>query len=202
MISTLSGTLKSKTPTEVVIDVGGVGYAVSVSLATYEQLGGVEQRAHLFTHLVVREDALQLFGFSTVQEREVFRMLIGVSGIGPRTAQGILSGVSVEELRRHITSGNIASLTAIPNIGRKTAERLVVELREKIDKLSALEGEAATDAVEKDDARNEALLALASLGFSRQAAEKALRAVIKESNGVPLPVEELIKRSLRHIGSP
>lgn len=197
MISSLTGTLKVKTPTEVLIDVNGVGYAVSIPLSTFEKLGDAGVETTLLTHLHVREDALQLYGFATEEERYFFKLLISVSGIGPKIAQGILSGISVKELREHIVGGNVLALTATPGVGRKTAERLVVELRDKIVKLEAAPEAAFLASKQHMEVRQEALLALTSLGYNRLVAEKAIRQVLTEANGAELTLEELIKRSLR-----
>ena len=132
MISALRGTLISKSPTEVIIDVHGVGYGISIPLSTYERLGETNAQTTLLTYLHVREDIMQLYGFFTEEERSLFRLLISVSGIGPKMAQGILSGIPAGDLKNHITSGNIGALTTIPGVGRKLGERLVVELRDKI----------------------------------------------------------------------
>ena len=132
MISTLQGTLVSKSPMEVVVDVCGVGYGLQIPLSTYEAIGNVNSDVRLFTYLHVREDSLQLFGFATDEERALFRLLVSVNGIGPRMAQGILSGSSVNEIRDHIVQGNLSALTTIPGIGKKIAERMIIELREKI----------------------------------------------------------------------
>lgn len=199
MIASLNGTLVAKSPTEVLVDVHGVGYAVSVSLTTYESLGSPGTPVHLLTYLHVREDLLQLFGFSTEEERFLFRLLIGVSGIGPKIAQGILSGVSVAQLKEHIVSGNTAALVSLPNIGRKTAERLVVELRDRLQKTAVGQGEEIPVSDRAARNRAEALLALTSLGFNRASAEKAIRTVLLAEQGSDLPVEELIKRALRHV---
>jgi Holliday junction DNA helicase RuvA len=134
MIARLSGKLAVKSPTEIVIDVGGVAFALSVPLSTFERLPGAGETVSVFTHLHVREDLLQLYGFFAEEEREVFRILISVSGIGPKMAQGILSGLPVADLKAHIIAGNSHALTAIPGVGRKLAERLIVELRDKIAK--------------------------------------------------------------------
>jgi Holliday junction DNA helicase RuvA len=198
MIASLNGTLKSKSPTEVLVEVNGVGYSVSIPLSTYSTLGDVNSPVHLLTHLHVREDAMQLFGFATEAERQLFRLLISITGIGPKIAQGILSGISVTDLRQYIAAGNIGALTTIPGIGKKTAERLVVELRDKIGKV----GSALDLDLESGDKnaviRNEALLALTSLGYNRVAAEKALRMALKDSDGSKLSVEELIKKALKY----
>ena len=161
-------------------------------------LGEVNGTIALLTHLHVREDVLQLFGFATETERSTFKLLISVSGIGPRMAQTILSGIQVPDLRQYIVSGNLSALTTIPGVGKKLAERLVVELRDRIGKTetSSILPPASSD--KQSQVRSEALLALASLGYSRPIAERALLASLKESNGKETSVEELIKASLRH----
>lgn len=201
MIATLTGILKSKSPTEVLVDVNGVGYAVSIPLSTYSKLGTLNSPIHLFTHLHVREDAMQLFGFATESERQLFRQLISITGIGPKTAQGILSGISVSDLQDYIVSGNTAALTSVPGVGRKTAERLVIELRDKIGKLDRALETAGTSGDKNADIRNEALLALTSLGYNRITAEKAIRAALKDIDSGQLNVEDLIKKSLKHFGA-
>ena len=200
MIASLNGVLKSKSPTEVLVDVNGVGYAVSIPLSTYSKLGDINSPVQLLTHLHVREDAMQLFGFSSEQERQLFRLLISISGIGPKTAQGILSSISAQDLQQHITSGNTAALTSIPGIGRKTAERLVVELKDKIGKMGVASGAGTMPGDKNAEARNEALLALTSLGYNRLSAEKAIRMALADSPTSPLTVEELIKKALKYSG--
>ncbi len=198
MIASLNGILRSKSPTEVLIEVNGVGYAVSIPLSTFERLGELNSHVVLLSYLHVREDALQLFGFATEEERYLFKLLISISGIGPKIAQGILSGIGARELRSHIATGNIGALTSIPGVGRKTAERLIVELRDKIGKmeLAATSPFGMTD--DPGGIRTEALLAMTSLGYTRQVAEKALRQALTEANGSSLTLQELIKRSLRN----
>ena len=196
MIGSLTGTLKHKSPTEVVLDVNGVGYSVIIPFSTYEKIGDLESRVTLVTHLHVREDALQLFGFCTEEERFFFKLLISVNGIGPKIAQGILSGISVLELRQHISKGNLSALTAIPGVGKKTAERLVVELRDRIGKLdSGAMSHIGTD--DGSELRQEALLALTSLGYNRQQAEKAIRQVLQDTTAEKISLQDLIKRALR-----
>lgn len=195
MISYLHGTLAEKSPTEITVDVNGVAYAVNISLSTYEMLGEVGSNVKILTYLHFREDAMQLYGFATTAERDLFKLLISISGIGPKMAQGILSGVSVNELKNFILHGNFSSLMSIPGVGKKTAERLVLELRDKIGKL---EYEVPLKEDKEAGIRTEALLALTSLGYSRSTAEKAIRVVLQESDGSELAVEELIKRALRH----
>jgi len=198
MIASLSGILKGKSPTEVLVDVGGVGYAVSIPISTYSTLGDLNSPVHLLTHLHVREDAMQLYGFATEAERQLFRLLISITGIGPKIALGILSGISVSDLRQHIISGNIAALTSIPGIGKKTAERLVVELRDRIGKTDSTSGSAGIPGDKNAEIRNEALLALLSLGYNRAAAEKAIRLALNDGGGSDLEIENLIKKALKY----
>ena len=196
MISTLQGTLLGKSPTEVVIDVGGIGYGVHIPLSTYEAIGDVGSDVKLYTHLHVLEDALQLYGFASEQERAVFRLLVSVNGVGPRMAQGILSGSSVGELTNHIVQGNLSALTTIPGVGKKMAERLVVELREKVVRSEPSPPVLDGTPDPQSQIRSEALLALVSLGYTRSVAERALRAAIQESGSSS--VEALIKAALRN----
>jgi Holliday junction DNA helicase RuvA len=197
MIASLTGVLKSKNPTEILIDVNGVGYSVTIPLSTYEKLGEVGSTVALLTHLHVREDAMQLFGFASPGERFFFKLLITVNGIGPKIAQGILSGITVADLKQHIAHENISALTAIPGVGRKTAERLIIELRDKIGKIDVASSGSSPSQDEEGDLRQEALLALTSLGYNRPIAEKALRQVFTETKGEKLSLQELIKRALR-----
>jgi holliday junction DNA helicase RuvA len=201
MIASINGILKHKSPTEIIVDVHGIGFAVHIPLSTYEKLAEPGQPVFLLTHFHIREDAMVLFGFATEEERRLFKLLISVSGIGPKIAQSILSGISVSELQNFIVQGHIQALTSIPGIGKKTAERLVVELRDKVAKIHSDAppeiGGAAVSAV-----RSEAVLALVSLGFTQQAAEKAIRATLNEAgSNADLSVEELLKLALRYTGS-
>jgi holliday junction DNA helicase RuvA len=193
----------AKHATSVVVDVGGVGYEVTIPVTTFygmEEPGSPIQ-LRIYTH--VREDALQLFGFKTARERELFKLLISVSGVGPQSAIGILS-LSADEIISAIRSNNLARLTSIPKVGRKTAERLVIELRDKMAALSspALEeettaGATAGPAQTEDSLREDALAALLQLGFPRPAAEKAVTHAINE--GGDISVELLLRRSLRQL---
>ena len=198
MIASLTGILKYKSPTEILVDVCGVGFAVSIPLSTYEKLGDIGSSLTVLTYLHVREDAMQLFGFFTDEERRLFKLLISVSGIGPKIAQSILSGINVEELKSHLLTGSIAALTAIPGVGRKTAERLILELRDKIGKGTGASSSAPPLDAESATMRTEALQALTSLGYHTQIAEKSIRLVLKETGGSVISLEELIKRALRH----
>ncbi|MGA3244542.1 MAG: Holliday junction branch migration protein RuvA [Bacteroidota bacterium] len=198
MIASLTGILKVKNPTEIVLDVHGVGYAVTIPLSTFEKLGEVGSSATILTYLHVREDAIQLFGFATDEERVCFRLLISVNGIGPKIAQGILSRIAVSDLKQHISKENISALTAIPGVGRKTAERLVIDLRDKIGKIDTAGSASITQPDGEEELRQEALLALTSLGYNRPIAEKALRQVLTEMKGEKLSLQNLIKKALRY----
>lgn len=199
MIAYLKGILAKKSPTEIVVESGGVGYSVSISLSTYEQLSEVNSEVMILTHHHVREDAQVLYGFAGENERDIFRMLISVSGIGPKMAQTILSGIRPDELIRTISAGAISSLTAVPGVGKKTAERLILELKDKVNKIEG--SEKIIDLPNTSSSiRAEALTALMSLGFSREKGELSLRGVLSNAGGKNLSVEELIKRALQYTG--
>src|SRR5437870_565049 len=205
MIAHLSGILLSKQATSAILDVGGVGYDVAIPLSTFYELGdpGAPVQLRIYTH--VREDAIQLYGFKTVRERELFLQLISVSGVGPGLAIKLLSGMNADEMIASIRTNNLARLVSIPGVGRKTAERLVVDLRDKIAALSspALEEEFAAKAATagapatEDTMRNDAVSALANLGYQKVAAEKAVKNAIDE--GGELSVEMILRRSLRSL---
>ena len=203
MISHLSGTLLAKHATSVIVDVGGVGYEVTIPVTTFYDLGEPNSPVRLNVYTHVREDALQLFGFRTLRERELFILLISVSGIGPKSAVAMLSGMSADEIVMAIRTNNYARLTSIPGVGRKTAERLVIELRDKMAALSnpALEQELAAGAMgaaqSEDALREDTLAALTQLGFPKPAAEKAITSAMHE--GGELTVETLLRRSLRQL---
>jgi len=203
MIAHLSGRLIDRHATSVVLDVGGVGYEVTIPVTTFYDLEEAGQTVSLRIYTHVREDTLQLFGFKTLRERELFQMLISVSGIGPKSAVAMLSGMSADEIVTAIRQNNYARLTSIPGVGRKTAERLVIELRDKMAALSspALEQEIAAGAdgaaQSADSLREDTLAALLQLGFPKPAAEKAITNATQE--GGDLSVETLLRRSLRQL---
>lgn len=197
MISFLRGTLVAKAPTEATVDVNGVGYGLQIPLSTFETLGAAGSSVTLHTYLNVREDALVLFGFATEAERDMFRLLISVNGVGPKMAQGVLSGIGVRDLKDCIAQGNVAMLTTVPGIGKKTGERLIMELREKIGRLGPPARPSTGEGDEQGRIRSEALLALTSLGYTRQVAEKAIRSALQE-DGNTHTIESLIKSALRH----
>ena len=195
----------AKQPTSAIVDVGGVGYDVVIPLSTFYELGenGSQVQLRIYTH--VREDALQLFGFKTARERELFLQLISVNGVGPSLAIKLLSGMNADEMIASIRTNNLVRLVAIPGVGRKTAERLVVDLRDKIAALSspALEEEYAAQAAaagspsSPDAMRDDAISALVNLGYQRAAAEKAAKTAADE--GGELSVEVILRRSLRRL---
>jgi len=203
MIAHLSGTLLSKQPTAAIIDVGGVGYEVAIPVSTFYELGDAGSPVQLRVYTHVSQDAIRLYGFKTTRERELFLQLISVNGVGPGLAIKLLSGMNADEMIASIRTNNLVRLVAIPGVGRKTAERLVVDLRDKIAALSspALEEEFATKAAaggvssSPDAMRDDAMSALANLGYQRAAAEKAVKNAIDE--GGDLSVEVVLRRSLR-----
>jgi Holliday junction DNA helicase RuvA len=204
MIAHLSGVLLSKQATSVILDVGGVGYEVTIPLSTFYDLEDIGSTVQLRIYTHVREDTLQLFGFKTIRERELFLKIISVSGIGPKLGITLLSGMSADDLIASIRTNDLARLTLIPGVGRKTAERLVIELREKVAALSSTQLEeefAARTAVSgepsQDSVRADALSALLNLGYQRSSAEKAIDNAIAE--GGEVTVESVLRRVLRKL---
>ncbi|WP_456430211.1 Holliday junction branch migration protein RuvA [Rhodocaloribacter sp.] len=199
MIAYVSGKLIEKKPTEVVLDVHGLGYRVLIPTSTYEALPAVGAAATLHTHHYVREDAILLFGFTTKAERAVFELMLGVSGIGPKLALAALSVMRPAELRACVLEGDPAMLTRIPGVGRKTAERMIIELRDRLARIDLGGAGAAplgggSEAVAA--ARADALAALETLGLSRAAAEKALRKVLRAHPGLQ-SADEMIRLAFR-----
>lgn len=191
MIGRISGILVANTPPRLVIDCHGVGYEVDVPMSTLYQMPALGQAVTLLTHFVVREDAQQLFGFATDQEREAFRALIKISGIGARTALSLLSGMSVQDLAQAVTLQESGRLTKVPGIGKKTAERLLLELKGKIGADIAL-----TASQTAPDQPLEILQALLALGYSDKEAQLALKQVPKDSSvsdGIRLALKALSK---------
>lgn len=191
MIGRLTGVIAVKEPPALVLDVNGVGYEIEAPLSAFYDLPAVGGRVTLHTHLVVREDAHLLFGFVRDTDRRLFRSLLKVNGIGPRVALAILSGLNHDELVQALAKEDIARLTRVPGVGRKTAERLVVELRDRIDLLAGDNGTQFAGVA--TDPASEAIGALVALGYRAQEAGRAVDA-IKESG---LATEELIRRALR-----
>ena len=179
MIAHLSGTLLEKQVQRLVVNVGGVGYDVQVPLSTFYGVGEPGSSVSLRVHTHVREDAIQLFGFGTALELSLFQRLIAVNGIGPKVALSVLSGIEPGDLVRAIRQSDVGRLTSIPGVGKKTAERIVIELRDRLPKADATD---TVDAVEGGDLRSDVLSALANLGYHRAAAEKTIDGVMRKTD--------------------
>ena len=196
MISYIKGILAEKTPARLVVEMSGLGYEILIPLSSYDIFGEEGSEVLVYTHFHVREDSHQLFGFATQKERRLFEMLISVSGIGPRSALTILSGVSVDDFCGAITREEVSFLTAISGVGRKTAQRLIVELKGRVSELEVEVGVGAGK-VSVHDAMSEAVQALMALGFTRPAARRAVEKCVDEAEG-DVGIEELIRGALRH----
>jgi Holliday junction DNA helicase RuvA len=198
MITFLHGKLVEMLPTQVTVDVHGVGYEVLIPLSSFDKLPQLGQEIRLLTHLAVREDAHTLYGFMSAAEREMFRLLIHtVSGIGPKIALNILSGISVAAFRGAVANGDVKALSQISGVGKKTAERIVVELKDKIGAAGAWEASSAQRALSPEDQRvNDAVLALLALGFKQIEAHDSVRKA-QASIGAQATVEELVRACLK-----
>ena len=179
MIAQLRGRILEKHPNRIVVDVGGVGYDVFVPLSTFYGLGDAGSDISLRIHTHVREDALALYGFRTILEQDLFERLISVSGIGPKVALGVLSGIEPLELTRAIERSDVARLTAIPGVGRKTSERIVLELKDRLPRVQVEDVVAGEVEAAPGGLRDDVLSALVNLGYHRPLAEKAVGAAIK-----------------------
>ena len=198
MIAALEGRLAEKHPSRIVVDVQGVGYEVHVPLSTFYELGEPGSDVSLRIHTHVREETLALFGFLSTLELQLFERLISVNGIGPRLALTALSGIEPPELVRSVRQGDVARLTGIPGVGKKTAERMVSELRDNLPNIISAEAEPASSVKgEADDLRGDALSALLNLGYHRQLAEKAINAALKGSDD--LVFEDVLRQALREL---
>jgi Holliday junction DNA helicase RuvA len=193
MIARLRGRILEKTPQAIVVDCGGVGYHAYISLTTFCRLPDLGQEVDLFAHTNLRENALELFAFGEVRERDMFVLLRSVSGIGPRLAIAILSGIGAAELRAVLANGDVHRLVAIPGVGRKTAERVVVELKDRVT-----DAPAASATPANTDVANDAVAALVTLGYKPLDARKAVNATFVESSRT---IEDVIKRSLARLAS-
>ena len=199
MIATLRGTLAEKRPGRIVVDVGGVGYDVQIPLSTYYTVGdrGTEVALRIHTH--VREEALALFGFATRLELDLFERLIGINGVGPRLALAALSGIETPALVQAIRTADVARLTGIPGVGRKTAERITLELKDKLPAGAAADEAAAPDGTAEPggrDLRGDVMSALLNLGYQRPPAERAMEAALKRSPG---DFEAALRQALREL---
>jgi holliday junction DNA helicase RuvA len=193
MIAQIKGRLIEKTPTYVIVDCGGVGYQLNISLNTFSKIGDTEL-CMLFTHFVVREDAQLLYGFKEKSERELFRLLISVSGVGSSTAMVILSSLSPNDTKQAIITSDVITLKSVKGIGAKTAERIIIDLRDKIAKVDGVDSISVSS---DNTIKEEALTALVMLGFSKNSAEKALIKII--TSGEDFTLETLIKRTLKSL---
>ncbi len=191
MIGRLHGKLLHKEPPSLLVDVGGVGYELEAPLSTFYDLPQAGENITLYTHLVVRDDAHLLYGFSRDRQRRLFRSLLKVNGVGPRVALAILSGLSDEELLRCLAQEDIARLTRVPGIGRKTAERLIIELRDKVEPISA--ADAVRPVAVPPDPVQEAISALIALGYRPQEANRAVSSVSQDG----LRSEDIIRQALK-----
>src|ERR1700728_1616261 len=198
MIAQLRGSLADKRPNQIIVEVGGVGYLVNIPLSTFYALGGLREEVVLLVHTHVREDSLALYGFLTAREKHLFEMLLSASGVGPTLALKILSGMSVEELVPAIRNSDLARLTKIPGVGRKTAERMVVELRDKLDAVTVeVERPAASSpaGIEADVAS-----ALVNLGYDQRAAETAVAEAKREAGSASF--EKMLRAALQSLSAP
>jgi Holliday junction DNA helicase RuvA len=199
MIAQLRGTLADKRPNQLIVEVGGVGYLVNIPLSTFYAVGGLREEVVLLVHTHVREDSLALYGFLTAREKHLFEMLLSASGVGPTLALKILSGMSADELAPAIREGDIARLTRIPGVGKKTAERMVVELR---DRLAATEPEtgAAAMAAGRGGVSGDVVSALLNLGYDSRAAEAAVERAGRDGGAGNF--EALLRAALHELSAP
>lgn len=191
MIGYLTGKIISLKPTRILLDVNGVGYTVNISINTFESIAD-KKSAALFIYTSVKEDSITLFGFFTEAEKQMFELLISVTGIGPKLAQSILSGIQTDDLKDAILRGDISRIIAVPGIGRKTGERLVLELKNKVDQVAEEGVKEISFSI-----KNEAVAALTTLGYNFKIADKAIRDIL--SAEPDLSLEELIKKSLSNL---
>ena len=197
MITFLEGIIDEKEPTHVVLNVGGVGYEVVISLSSYDRLPKQGAVVRLLTHDHIREDEHRLFGFVTADERRVFTLLLGVSGIGPKIALSALSGMTVREIKVAIKDGDVKRLSSISGIGKKTAERMVIELRDKFGAGEILAASASGGLNTESDVKlRDAILALISLGYKRAEAQELVLRVINQPNMTAATVEDIVRKSL------
>lgn len=202
MITFLHGRLVHALPTQATIDVGGVGYEVFIPLSSYDKLPAVDQPIRILTHLHVREDAQILYGFMTPPERDLFRLLVNhVSGIGPKLALAVLSGMSVKNFKAAVVNNDVALLSKISGVGKKTAERMVLELKDRVGIAAAWEAASAAHAPTPEEVQaNEAVLALIALGYRQVDAHKLVRH-LQEGEGAAKSAEELVRMALKQIAS-
>lgn len=198
MITFLEGTLAEAYPTHAVINVGGVGYEVLIPLSSYDKLPVAGKPVHILTHLTIREDAHLLFGFMSSGERDLFRLLVNhVSGIGPKLAMSVLSGMSVANFKAAVVNGEAGLISKVPGLGKKTAERIILELKDKVGVAAAWEAASEKHTPSAEETRiNDAVLALISLGYKQIEAHKAVKKVV-DTTGKSAEVEDLVRQALK-----
>lgn len=199
MIGFIRGILTSAQPTKALIDVQGMGYNVSIPISTFEKLPDINSEVKLLTHLHVREDNMSLFGFFSQEEKDFFLLLIGVSKIGPKGALGILSGIPINELIQAISSGDVNRISRVPGIGKKTSERLIVELKEKIPDTAGTDIISSKTSDKQKIMVTDTIMALVSLGYAKNKAQDAVRKISKTHNLDSINIEQLVKLSLQVI---
>ena len=198
MIGSLTGRLAQKEPSRLLVDVQGVGYEVQVPLSTFYGLGDVGADVSLRIHTHVREDALSLFGFGTALELDLFERLIGISGVGPRLALAVLSGIEPPDLVRSVSAGDVVRLTRIPGVGKKTAERIVLELKDRLPEILVVETDSPDTDTEIPGVRDDVLSALLNLGYQRPRAERAVARVPMDASGAA-EFEDVLRQALREL---
>ena len=197
MIAFLRGRILDKQPNQLIVDVQGVGYLVHVPLSTFYEAGDIGEDASLRVYTHVREDSLQLYGFLTMLEQQLFERLINISGIGPKLAVSVLSGIEPRDLIGAVQRGDLARLTAIPGVGRKTAERVVLELKDRLAQFASGPGEQPSPATKSEQLRDDLLSALQNLGYHRPLAEKAIDATLASADAPSF--EQALKGALREL---
>ena len=199
MISYLKGIIVQKSPTRLILDVSGIGFDIQITINCSKQIGSIGERITILTYLHVREDNLQLFGFNSKEERTLFLQLITTPGIGPKKALAILSGSNVNDLQRYIVEENLAALTSLSGVGRRTAQRLIVDLKEKLIPASSADQILPSAMIqEKRNLIDEAIMALESLGYNKNMAQRAIHSIIEQQPD-KINLEDLIKQALRKL---
>lgn len=196
MITFLDGEIVEKHPTRIVMGIGGIGYEVFVPLSSYDRLPPAGDKCRILIYDYIKEDAHKLFGFVSEAERDVFVLLMSVGGIGPKLALSVLSGLTVMEIRAAVVEGDVKRLSSISGIGRKMAERMVVELRDRIGDAEALEAVSFSGGVGDREGMRDAVMALTALGYQESIAGKMVMAVLQKTAGSDLSVEDIVKRAL------
>ena len=199
MIAHLRGLILAKSPNQIILECGGVGYEVAISVATFSALPGEGAQAAVHVYTNVREDQIALFGFAELPEKRLFEKLLTISGIGPKLAITVLSGIDASRLITAIRSGDHATLTRVPGIGKKTAERVVLELKDKLDDLAVTISHSAEGGVHHGPAGDDALSALVNLGYPRPVAQKAIESAIAKDSAAATDFETLFRAAMRLI---